>query len=236
MRIPYIGVSIALVAVISVLGLLFYHFFEPFCSLGRQTVLWCADKDRIRIWLESWGHMAPLIFILIQSLQVVMAPIPGEVTGFLGGFLFGATAGFFYSTLGITLGSSLAFWLGRVLEMNFIENWVRKETLAKSDFLIERQGALVAFFLFLVPGAPKDYLCIILGLSRMPFKVFLPLMALGRMPATFLLTLQGAQVYQGNHLGFLILVGLLLVVAGVLIAFREKFYQFLRNWSGPPQE
>ncbi len=185
--------------------------------------------------MESWGPLAPLAFIFIQALQVVVAPIPGEVTGFLGGYLFGVAAGFVYSTLGLTLGSSLAFCLGRWLEIHLIEKWVKKKTLAKFDFLVERQGALVAFFLFLIPGAPKDYLSIILGLSRMPFRVFLLLVFFGRMPATFLLTLQGAQVYQGNYLTFLIMVVFLFIVAGVLLLYRERFYQWLRKWGGNPQ-
>ena len=229
LKISPIPITITLFALASALGFLAYYYWQPLSSWGQ--VLWGMDKEQIRVWLESWGALAPLVFILIQALQVVAAPIPGEVTGFLGGFLFGAAPGFLYSTLGLTLGGTLAFLMGRWLEVHLIEKWVKKETLEKFDFLIERQGALVAFFLFLIPGAPKDYLCIILGLSRMPLKVFLLLMTLGRMPATFLLTLQGAQVYQGNYLTSLALLLLVLLVGGVLLAYRERFYRWLRHWG-----
>jgi len=228
-KINHTSIAIVLFAVVSVLGLLAYYYWRPLCTWGQA---FCpTDKEQIRIWLESWGPLAPLVFILVQTLQVVVAPIPGEVTGFLGGYLFGVTAGFLYSTLGLTLGGTLAFLLGRWIEVHLIEKWVKKETLQKFDFLVEREGALIAFLLFLTPGAPKDYLCIILGLSRMPLKVFLILVSLGRMPATFLLSLQGAQVYQGNYLFSLVLLLVLLAVGAVLLAFREKFYQWLRNWA-----
>ena len=225
----FASLAIALVAVVSVLGFLAYYYWQPICRGGQ--LLWQMDKEHLRIWLQSWGPLAPLVFILVQALQVVVPPVPGEVTGFLGGFLFGVTPGFLYSTLGLTLGGTLAFLLGRWFEVHLIEKLVKKETLTKFDFLIEREGALVAFLLFLIPGAPKDYLCIILGLSRMPLKVFLLLMAVGRMPATFLLTLQGAQVYEGNYLISLVLLLLFLAVAGVLLAYRENFYRWLRNWG-----
>jgi len=54
--------------------------------------------------------VAPVIFIGLQALQVVVvvAPIPGEVTGILGGYLFGEWLGFLYSTIGLTLGSVAA--------------------------------------------------------------------------------------------------------------------------------
>ena len=44
-----------------------------------------AFKLKLRGRLESLGPLAPVGFILIQALQVVVAPIPGEATGFLGG-------------------------------------------------------------------------------------------------------------------------------------------------------
>jgi uncharacterized membrane protein YdjX (TVP38/TMEM64 family) len=228
------AVAIALITVAAALGFLAYRYWQPLGAWGQM--FWGADKEQIRIWLESWGPLAPLAFILIQALQVVVAPIPGEVTGFLGGFLFGLTLGFLYSTLGLTLGGTLAFLIGRWLEVHFIEKVVKKETLAKFDFIVERQGALVAFFLFLMPWAPKDYLCFILGLSQMPLKVFVLLMAIGRMPATFLLTLQGTQVYQGNYLFSLLLLILALTGGGILLVYREKFYRWLQRWSDTSPE
>ncbi|MFZ5453594.1 MAG: VTT domain-containing protein [Thermodesulfobacteriota bacterium] len=238
MRYPinYTVAVIILVVSASSLGIMAYHYWQPLCAGVRQVIHWCPDKEQIRIWVESWGPLAPLAFILIQALQVVAAPIPGEVTGFLSGFLFGVIPGFLYSTLGLTLGGTLAFLIGRWLEVHLIEKWVKKETLEKFDYLIEREGALVAFLLFLIPWAPKDYLCFLLGLSKMPLKVFLLLMAVGRMPATFLLTLQGAQVYQGNYLLSLLLLILALSLGGVLLANRERFYRWLRNWGGTSPE
>jgi uncharacterized membrane protein YdjX (TVP38/TMEM64 family) len=65
----------------------------------------------------------------------------------------------------------------------------------------------------------------------MPLKVFLLLVTVGRMPATFLLALQGAQVYQGNYWFSLLLLLLLLLMAGVLLVYREKFYRWLGIWG-----
>src|SRR4030042_2455381 len=48
----------------------------------------CTDKERIQQLLKTVGPLAPLFFLLVQKLQVVFAPIPGEATGFIGGLLF----------------------------------------------------------------------------------------------------------------------------------------------------
>lgn len=225
---------IVLIAVIPVLVLLAYQYWELLYSWGE--ILLGADKEQVRIWLESWGSLAPLVFILVQALQVVVAPIPGEVTGFLAGFLFGVPAGFLYATLGIVLGSTLFFLIGRWLEVHLIEKWVSREALEKFNFLIEREGALAAYILFLIPGAPKDYLCFILGLSRIPLIMFLLLMTVGRLPATFLLSLQGAQVYQGNCLVSLSLMIVPVSAAGLLLVYRKKCYLWLRKLGETSRE
>jgi len=188
------------------------------------------DKEKVRAFLQAAGPAAPLTFILTQILQVVFAPIPGEATGFIGGYLFGVPLGMLYSTIGLSTGSMMAFFLGRWLEHKFVARLVSKETIEKFDFLMERQGALIAFFLFVVPGFPKDYLCFILGLSTMSWKLFLLLSTVGRLPGTLMLTLQGAQVYQGNYLVTGLLLGLCLVLAGMLYYYREPLYQWLRTW------
>jgi uncharacterized membrane protein YdjX (TVP38/TMEM64 family) len=191
------------------------------------------DREKVKAFLKATGPLAPLVFIGTQALQVVFAPIPGEATGFIGGYLFGAPLGMLYSTIGLTIGSMLAFCLGRWLEHRFVERVVSREILDRFDFLMEHQGALIAFFFFVVPGFPKDYLCFILGLSPMPWKLFFLLSTVGRLPGTLMLTLQGAQVYKGNYMITGVLLVFCLLLAGVLYYFREPLYHWLRKWDHP---
>lgn len=194
-----------------------------------------ADKEWIQSVLKAAGPLAPILFILIQVLQVVFAPIPGEATGFIGGFLFGAPLGLLYSTIGLTIGSVLAFLIARWLEEHYVARWIPKEILQKFDFLMERQGALISFILFIFPGFPKDYLCFVLGLSRMPLKLFLLICTVGRIPGTLLLTLQGAQVYKGNYYSTLIILLLCLVLVAVLGYYREAVYRWIRRFDHPEE-
>ena len=223
--------AMAIVILVAFAGLFLSIFWQYISPWLADWYNFLSSKEKVRAWLISFGSAAPLVFIFIQSLQVVFAPIPGEATGFLGGYLFGILKGFIYSSIGLTMGSTLAFLLGRWLEIHFVEKVVKKETLEKFDFIIERQGALLAFLFFLVPGFPKDYLCFILGLSQMPLRVFLIINIIGRMPGTFLLTLQGANVYKGNYLTFFILLGLFLIVGLLMFLYKETLYRWLRHWS-----
>jgi len=215
------------------LGLFFWGFhFRQF--LWSQTCHYlgiCTNKEWVKSILKAAGPLAPLVFILIQTLQVVFAPVPGEATGFIGGYLFGVPLGVLYSTLGLILGSALAFLIARWLEEHYVAQWIPAEVLQKFNFLMERQGALISFVLFLLPGFPKDYLCFVLGLSRMPFKLFLLICTVGRLPGTLLLTLQGAKVYKGDYYSTLIILGLCLLLIVVLGYYRETVYKWIRRFD-----
>jgi uncharacterized membrane protein YdjX (TVP38/TMEM64 family) len=221
-----------LLAALVIIVLLLYlavQFWQPLWAWLSPYYEFASDKKRIKAAIKAAGPLGPLLFISIQALQVIFAPIPGEATGFLGGFLFGAPLGLVFSTLGLTIGSAAAFLLGRWLEKRFVARVVSPETMQRFDFLMERQGALVAFILFLIPGFPKDYLCFILGLSPMDFRVFLVICTVGRLPGTLMLSLQGAQVYKGNYWNSLILVALCVILAGLTLAYREKVYLWIRR-------
>ncbi len=55
-----------------------------------------TDREKIKALVASFGAAAPAAFILVQILQVIFAPVPGEATGFIGGYLFGAAKGFIF--------------------------------------------------------------------------------------------------------------------------------------------
>ena len=98
------------------------------------------------------------------------------MVGFLGehplvieqGFLYGPLWGTIYSTIGLTLGSWLAFMLARFFGMPLLEKFIKKDIFEKFEDFMEHKGMIVSFLLFLIPGFPKDYLCYILGVSRIP--------------------------------------------------------------------
>jgi uncharacterized membrane protein YdjX (TVP38/TMEM64 family) len=220
----------------ALLAVVLYYYGGHLLEGWRQFIQYLHEREKIRYLLKEAGPFGPLVFVTVQALQVVLAPIPGEATGFLGGFLFGAPLGFLYSSIGLTLGSMLAFLLGHLLEEKFVVKVVSPETMQRFDFLMEHQGALVAFFLFLLPGFPKDYLCFLLGLSPLSFRVFAVLVAVGRMPGTLMLSLQGANIYEGDYLSFAVILALCLVVGGLLYYYRETLYVWIRRLEGKPFE
>jgi len=198
---------------------------EPLRELGRLA----SNREALRRLLEEQKGFAPVVFVIIQAAQVVAAPIPGELTGFLGGYVFGALRGFIYSQIGLTLGSIMAFGLGHWLGQPFVRRMVKQETYERFAFLTETRGVLVTFVLFLIPGFPKDYLSYLLGVSPMRFLPFLLVCALGRMPGTYLLSLQGDRVGGRDYLQGLIILTAVAVLSVVAYLTRGHIFAWART-------
>lgn len=157
------------------------------------------SKESIRRFLYALGPYSTAAFILLQAGQVVLSPIPGELTGVVGGYAYGTLFGFILSTLGLTLGSWMVFELARILGRPFVERLMSRRLLERFDFLSKNSGAMVCFVLFAFPGFPKDALCYLLGMSRMRFGTFMVVSTFGRMPGTYVLSLQGATLRSEDY-------------------------------------
>jgi uncharacterized membrane protein YdjX (TVP38/TMEM64 family) len=228
-NIQRILISAAVVCCLVLLGYVYRQYLWKKITYFYDLL---SDRDQIKIFVASFGRGAPAIFIIIQILQVLFAPFPGEATGFIGGFLFGTAKGFLYSSIGLTLGSWINFSIGRFAGKRFVRKMIPEAQLDRLDKIIKRQGVIVLFILFIIPGFPKDYLCLFLGLSTIPLKIFLILTGIGRMPGTLMLSLQGSYFYEQKYGLFAVIMVLCLIVIFLAYKYREPFYQWIEKFNG----
>jgi len=190
-----------------------------------------TDREWLRQVVKGSGWAATLVFVGLQIGQVIFAPIPGELTGFLGGYMFGALNGFLLSTIGLTIGSMINFGIGHFLGEPMVRKLVRCETYEKYNQMVQYKGILVIFIFFLIPGFPKDYLCMFLGLTTLPARVFFVLSTVGRLPGTLALSLQGASIFEKNYIAFVIITVLSLLFALVSYLTRDSLYRWIVRHS-----
>ncbi len=211
------GVVLALV----LMGfLLLYHYWPLPAKEGWGYYELFTSRQKLRGFVLSFKGYSSLAYVSLQAFQVIVALIPGEFTGLVGGFIFGALRGFLLSMAGLTLGSTGAFLLARRLGRPLARRFVKDREFKKFDFLGERSGAVLALIIFIIPGFPKDAFCYVLGLSKMKFSHFFLASTLGRIPGTIFLTLQGSMAYEGHYLSFL-----LIMAAGGLTFVIFLFYR-----------
>jgi len=221
--------GLVLMGIFLVLSLILYFYGEGLWSLVVRFFYFLSDRDKISAYIEGFGSAAPWVFMLVQVLQVLLAPVPGEATGFIGGYIFGVTKGFLFSSIALSIGSIINFGVGRFLGQRYVRKVIPTKYLTRFDMVAKREGALIVFMLFVFPGFPKDYLCLFLGLSALPFKTFLIMATFGRMPGTFILSLQGTMLFQQNYL---ILAVATAICSGIVLLgyrYRESFYAWIEK-------
>ena len=225
----YLKILIGLLTCLIVLLVILFH--ESIWETVSQLYHFLSDRDRVRDFINAFGLGAPLVFMGIQILQVIFAPVPGEATGFIGGYLFGVLKGFVYSSTALAIGSWINFSIGRFLGVRYVRKMIPRAKFEKFDSLLKRQGIIVLFLLFVFPGFPKDYLCLFLGLSTLPLKVFILLATIGRMPGTFLLSLQGTYLFEKNYVVLGIVAAVCAVFAILIYRYRESLYLWMERFN-----
>ena len=161
-----------------------------FIWYGMKTQIF-VSQEALGAFLNRFGFWAPVLFVLIQCIQVVIPILPGAV-GCLGGVLiFGPVWGFVYNYVGISMGSILAFLLSKKYGRPFVYNMIGEKNYEKYiGWLNKGTGfdkAFAAAIFF--PVAPDDLLCYIAGLTKMSLKKFTAIILLGKPGSIFLYSL-----------------------------------------------
>ena len=221
--------TIALLVAILLIGVLAVAFRDPLMQALTHVYRLLIDRERTEAFIRASGPWAPLVFMSVQLLQVILAPIPGEATGFIGGYLFGAARGFAYSSISLAVGSLVNFAIGRYLGRRFIRRVIPDDKLQRMDRMITHHGVLIIMLLFVFPGFPKDYLCLFLGVTVMPLKLFLLMATFGRMPGTLMLSLQGAMLFERMYGIFAVILAICGLGMFLAYRYRERLYRWIEK-------
>lgn len=181
-----------------------------------------SNRDRLVGWLRAPGARGPLLCIAAQFIQVVIFAIPGEITQFAAGYVFGIWEGFVFSVLGIMLGSAFNFYFAQMVGRPTLTRLVGKVTLDKVDRLLNSEkGKSAIFLLFLLPGTPKDAMCYGAGFSNIGIWEFVVITGLARTPALIASIVLGSHASERNYYA-MVLTGLAMAAAVLGYYFYER--------------
>lgn len=186
--------------------------------------LW-RDPEALTAWIGRLGVWGPLGIILAEILQVLLAPIPGQVVGLVAGYLYGPWRGALLCLAGLALGTWLAAGLARQLGRPLLERWTRPDLLARLDAYSQRRGALALFLIFLLPFLPDDLCCLLAGLTPLRLGEIVILALIGRAPGVLASTLLGAYARSLAWWQLLILGGISLALALLFWRYQKPLEQ-----------
>ena len=168
--------------ILTIIGIVAVIFFIYFAVKER----WFLDNEILLTKIKSFGLLAPLCFILIQIVQVVLPVIPGGASCLVGVMAFGAVRGFIYNYVGLVLGSICSFLFSRKFGMSIINKLFKEKDIKKAlDKINNSKYDLIFFLIILLPGLPDDLFCYISGITKMSLKKFTLIILIGK-PVTLL--------------------------------------------------
>ena len=208
-----VGTGIVLFLVLSVLACWF---------AGRPLIQFAQEPERFRSWVDQQGLWGPLLFMGMIVLQIVVAIIPGEPLEIVAGYAFGALEGTLLCMFGAFIGRVAVFLLVRRFGTKAVEVFFPLEKLNTLSFLQNRRKLTAwVFFLFFLPGTPKDLLCYVVGLTDLPLKTWLIVSAIAPFPSIVTSTIGGDALGMGNYtFALLVFVATMVISGGGLLVYR----------------
>lgn len=190
------------------------------------TYYYFENPSMFRAFVEEHYVLGVLVMLFMFMIQVVLALIPGGLLEVACGYAFGAVQGCIIAIAGIMAGSALTIVLVRKFGKAFAELFYTKEKLESISILKnkKKRNALV-FFVFLIPGTPKDLLTYVVGLTDMSIPMYLLLTGIARTPAIIISCLGGDAFGLENYLPGLLFLGGLVIVSGLGILIYRKIHK-----------
>lgn len=162
-----------------------------------QSSYFKADGGFSELLIEL-GFWAPIIFIFVQISQIVYPIIPLGLTNVIGDLIFGHFLGFIFNAMGMIIGSSINFYLGRRFASTIVkafisdkqyENYIGKMNDGPGFLRLLRIG-------FIAPIFPDDIFCMIAGMSNITYRKFMGLVVAYRPISMFVYTYMTSNFIQ----------------------------------------
>lgn len=166
---------------------------------GLTGFIGLESLDRLRDWIDGFGVVAPVVFIVLYVV-VTVAFLPGTPLSLLAGLVFGPVWGTVWTGLGATLGATLAFLVGRYAARGLVEEWTAKnERVRRLDDGVEKYGWRMLVITRLVPIFPFNLQNYAYGLTGIGFGTYAILTALCIVPGTAVYTFAGGSLANARE-------------------------------------
>ena len=137
-------------------------------TVGFSGIARRLEPEAIRGWIQGYGALAPLVYMLVYTVAPVLL-LPGLPLTIAGGILFGPFWGVVYAIAGSTLGACAAFLAARYIARDWVERKLQSPRWRRLDQAVEEQGWKIVALTRLIPLFPFNLLNYAFGLTRIRF-------------------------------------------------------------------
>lgn len=182
-------------------------------ALWQPMINFIEDPNSLAGWIASAGIWGPIIFMLLNTVQVLLAIIPGGPFEVAAGALFGPWIGSLMCDIAMSAGGIITFLFVKKFGIKFIELFTTREKIESVKFLHSNNKSTTLLFLFfLLPGTPKDLMCYVVGLTDIKLSTWALINVVGRFPAILLSALGGSALGEQKYSIFIAAFAIIIVL------------------------
>ena len=165
---------------------------------------------------------------MAEVLQIMIFILPGQFFQFAAGYLFGFIPGLIYTFIGAVIGTTITFFLARVLGSDAVRMIAGDQRMDHyTELLSSRRAYLITLLIYLIPGLPKDAVCYCAGVSGIRFLPFLIISVAGRMPAMAGSIAFGSMYMKQNYTGMAIVAAVVGIICLICIIKRKELLAYI---------
>ena len=223
-------VYLKLSVVASIVLILIYLVY--FVLVKTNLLSQITSFDDLRQLIIGFGGWGILCYIIINILQCIIIPVPTTLTVLVGTAIYGPAIAFIYATIGVIIGSSISFIIGRYCSKPVIYWIFGKEKVEKYQNILNKRAELILFLTLTLPFFPDDLICMIAGVSNIKYFKFLIISIFARGVGLATISFFGSgKIIPFSGWGIAVWAVIAIGVVSLLIlAFkkRDKIKQFLK--------
>ena len=184
---------------------------------------WLSNPDAVHAYVEQHAALSRLAIIGVNTLQIVLAFLPGEPIELASGYAFGFWEGTAACLVASAAGSSLVYWAVRRWGWKVMGLFFTRVQFERFSWLKDaRKLEFIMLVIFLIPGTPKDFLTYFAGLTRMRFGAVLAIATVGRIPSIVTSTVAASAFGAGEYGVMVVSMVIAVLLAGLgAIAYRS---------------
>ena len=185
-------------------------------------------SSQVIAYLRQNSHIAFLLIIGLQIIQVVVCILPGQPIQFAASYMFGVGIGYLLSIIGAVIGTAISFCLAKALGSEAMHVIFGEEKVLEYQRRLNScRGLMMTFLIYLIPGVPKDLVSYAAGISEMSFRPFVLAATIGRSPAMLGSLLVGHFFGKQNYTAMIIITAVIVLILLVCFIERNKLIELL---------
>ena len=191
-----------------ILAILLYYLITE----SKAVQYYLANPELLKSLILSFGILAPIAIILLQTFQTTISIIPSQITTIVAGFVFGPVLGF---VVGRKYGKELALKL------------FGKKEMVHFHIFFKQKKKWALFLARIAPIFPNDLVSFMAGLTSIRLRDFNWVSTFGFILQMVILTYFGSELAAGEVSVTMILITVVVSLLLLLLIFKRPIKKFL---------